>query len=101
MALLAFYGGLVLGVAAGMIIMALLVMARTKEKKENVELFEKFERFPGCFKGLVTNPTICYWWRSLWEPEKAPPGCRKWAGQQCPTQGRKPREDSDDDGTPD
>jgi hypothetical protein len=32
-ALLAFYGGLVLGVAAGMIIMALLVMARTKEKK--------------------------------------------------------------------
>jgi hypothetical protein len=34
-ALLAFYGGLVLGVAAGMIIMALLVMARTKEKKEN------------------------------------------------------------------
>jgi hypothetical protein len=34
-ALLAFYGGLVLGVAAGMIIMALLVIARTKEKKEN------------------------------------------------------------------
>jgi len=31
MALLAFYGGLVLGAGAGMVIMALLVMARAKE----------------------------------------------------------------------
>jgi hypothetical protein len=35
MALLAFYGGLVLGVGAGMAIMALLVMARAKEKSES------------------------------------------------------------------
>ena len=35
MALLAFYGCLVLGVGAGMTIMALLVMSRAKEKAES------------------------------------------------------------------
>ena len=35
MALLAFYGGLVLGVGFGMTIMAFLVMARAKEKSES------------------------------------------------------------------
>ena len=35
MALLAFYGGLVLVVGAGMTIMALLVMSRAKEKAES------------------------------------------------------------------
>ena len=35
MALLAFYGGLVIGVAAGMTIMALLVMARQGRERRN------------------------------------------------------------------
>lgn len=34
MALLAFYGGLVIGVGAGIAIMALLVMARGKESSQ-------------------------------------------------------------------
>jgi hypothetical protein len=61
------------------------------------------ETYPNCFRPLITNPNVCRWWWPWWPPDddRETPLCGKWDHQECPTEGLKPRADSDDDGYPD